>query len=63
MRIHSGILAPMNLPPDGTREEEEIGRVPLLSSEEEIDLAIRISENDPVAKQRLAEANLRLVGL
>ena len=40
---------------------KEIGRVPLLSSEEEIDLAIRISENDPVAKQRLAEANLRLV--
>lgn len=32
-----------------------------MSSEEEIDLAIRISENDPVAKQRLAEANLRLV--
>ena len=39
----------------------EIGRVPLLSSEEEIGLAIKISEGDEVAKQRLTEANLRLV--
>lgn len=39
----------------------EIGRVPLLSSKEEIDLAIRISEGDEYAKKRLTEANLRLV--
>ncbi len=40
---------------------KEIGRVPLLSSEEEVDLAIRISNGDVAAKQRLSEANLRLV--
>ena len=40
---------------------KEIGRVPLLSSEEEINLAIRIADGDVAAKQRLSEANLRLV--
>ncbi|MBR7071097.1 MAG: RNA polymerase sigma factor RpoD [Clostridia bacterium] len=39
----------------------EIGRVPLLSSEEEIELAVKISEGDEMAKKRLTEANLRLV--
>lgn len=39
----------------------EIGRVPLLSSDEEIELAAKISDGDEVAKQRLTEANLRLV--
>ena len=43
---------------------KEIGRVPLLSPEEEIDLAIKIQSGGPdgeKAKQRLSEANLRLV--
>ncbi len=40
---------------------KEIGRVPLLSPEEEQDLAQRMSEGDERAKQLLAEANLRLV--
>ncbi len=39
----------------------EIGRVPLLSSDEEIKLAVKICEGDELAKQRLTEANLRLV--
>lgn len=40
---------------------KEIGRVDLLSGEEEIALAERIEEGDEEAKRRLAEANLRLV--
>ena len=39
----------------------EIGRVSLLSTEEETELAIRIKEGDEFAKKRLTEANLRLV--
>lgn len=40
---------------------KEIGRVPLLSSDEEIELAKKIATGDVKAKQRLSEANLRLV--
>ncbi|ASR40760.1 RNA polymerase sigma factor RpoD [Ligilactobacillus agilis] len=40
---------------------KEIGRVNLLTADEEVQLALRIEEGDEEAKQRLAEANLRLV--
>ena len=40
---------------------KEIGRVPLLTPEEEIELAQRMAQGDPYAKKRLSEANLRLV--
>ena len=40
---------------------KEIGRVPLLSAEEEVELAIWMSEGDVAANKRLSEANLRLV--
>ena len=40
---------------------KEIGRVTLLTADEEVQLALRIEKGDEVAKQELAEANLRLV--
>ena len=40
---------------------KEIGKVPLLTSDEEVELARRMADGDEEAKQRLTEANLRLV--
>ena len=40
---------------------KEIGKVPLLSPEEELELATRMSQGDEEAKRRMTEANLRLV--
>jgi RNA polymerase primary sigma factor len=40
---------------------KEIGRVPLLSAAEEVELAMRMEQGDLAAKQVLMEANLRLV--
>ena len=40
---------------------KEIGKVPLLTAGEEVELAIKMSEGDEEAKRRMAEANLRLV--
>lgn len=40
---------------------KEIGRVPLLTADQEVQLALRIEQGDETAKQELAEANLRLV--
>lgn len=40
---------------------KEIGKVPLLSADEEIELAVRMEQGDEEAKKRLCEANLRLV--
>lgn len=54
--------------PDGVSLEDpvrtylkEIGKVPLLSADEEMELAVRMEEGDESAKRRLSEANLRLV--
>jgi RNA polymerase primary sigma factor len=39
----------------------EIGKIPLLSAEEELDLARRVVDGDKIAKDKMAEANMRLV--
>ena len=41
----------------------EIGKIPLLSAEEELELAKRVKEGDKKAKDKMAEANMRLVSI
>ena len=62
----------MSVPPPGPHREQEdgivlsrflqdIGRTPLLTKEDEIELAKRIERGDLMAKERMMTANLRLV--
>jgi len=58
--------AALNLKPDGTTDAlqlflKDIGRSPLLTAQEEVDLAKRIERGDLAAKQKMVESNLRLV--
>ena len=58
--------APLDLKPEGTTDAlqlflKDIGKVPLLSAQEEVDLAKRIERGSFDAKQKLVESNLRLV--
>ena len=67
IEITSEELADMSVPSGVSIDDpvrmylKEIGKVDLLSSEEEAELAKRMSEGDRAAKKKLAEANLRLV--
>ena len=57
---------PLDLKPDATTDSlqlflNDIGKVPLLTAQEEVDLAKRIERGDLDAKQKMVESNLRLV--
>jgi RNA polymerase primary sigma factor len=57
---------PLGLKPEGTTDSlqlffKDMGKVRLLTAQEEVDLAKRIERGDPDAKQKMVESNLRLV--
>ncbi|MEE1517062.1 MAG: RNA polymerase sigma factor RpoD [Lachnospiraceae bacterium] len=60
-KLEMEVLDGINLEDPVRMYLKEIGKVPLLSSDEEIELAKRMEDGDELARARLAEANLRLV--
>ncbi len=59
--LYDQLLKEINMDDPVKMYLKDIGRVPLLSPEEEVELAKRMAEGDETAKLRLSEANLRLV--